>query len=134
MHCRFFRGGVVCTSRRSLPKCSTPGCRNRAELTCDYPVKRAAEPKRGDARLHRFHKRIFYVWYVDGDKVGLSESPPPLRLEEALRAPQEVTLAELAERSDPTCDRPVCSKCAVQRSGLDFCRTCVRGQVDEVIP
>ena len=59
--------GFICGSRRSAPKCSTPGCGKRADLECDAPVERNRVqdeplPKRGEARLHRLHNVVFYVW------------------------------------------------------------------------
>lgn len=121
MRCHFFPGGVVCTSRRSLPNCSTPGCRNKADKSCDHPVKRTKAPKAGDTRVHRTHRIVFYIHAIEGERVTLGTQPLALPGQRHGGAVQTVTLAELAERSDPTCDRPMCGLCAVQHGQLEYC-------------
>lgn len=125
MHCRLVAPGIiVCGSRRKLKDCSTPGCRNKAELACDHPIIRARslepKPKRGDCRLHREHKLLFFVWSVNPDgTLTVSQSDPGNEFRPAVL--QDVTEDRWFEVSDPTCDRPVCRRCAVQSGGLDYC-------------
>lgn len=123
MRCHFFPGGVVCTSGRNYPKCSTPGCRNRAPLSCDAPVQREnpPAPKRGDTRLHKEHKLVFYVWAVEGDQVEISQSPLPLPGQRRAHAPQKVSIADWFRKSDATCDRVLCPGCATKVGELDMC-------------
>lgn len=126
MRCTFFPGGVICSGRRSLPKCSTPGCRNRADKSCDAPVTREnpPAPKPGDTRLHREHKIVFYVWTVDAEAstVIIGQSPPPLPGQRPCIAPQKRSFAEWFAKSDATCDRPICSRCATEAGELDLCQ------------
>jgi hypothetical protein len=132
MRCTFLPGGViVCGSRGRLPSCSTPGCRGKGELSCDHAVKRDKPPKAGDARLHRTHGVVFYVWAIDGDEVTLSTAPLPVPGQRRSPGSQVVTLAELAERSDPTCDRPVCKRCAGHDGELDFCGAHARDRASQ---
>jgi hypothetical protein len=122
MRCTFHGNGVItCGSRGRLPSCSTPGCRGKGELSCDHAVKRDKPPKAGDARLHRKHGVVFYIWAVEGDEVTLSTAPLPVPGQRRSPASQVVTLAELAERSAPTCDRAVCRGCAVRVGEIDLC-------------
>lgn len=120
MRCQFLGGGViVCGGRQRLPNCSTPGCHGKGELSCDHPVTRNAQPKRGDTRVHKAHQVVFYVWTVNPDgTLTIASRPPPLRPE---RGAQTVTVAEWFAKSDATCDRPVCKACAVHVGTLDYC-------------
>lgn len=126
MRCTPFRSadgkvsGFVCGSRRQLPKCSSPDCSNRAELECDAPVERnrlqdEPRPKRGDARLHRLHNVVFYVWGLEGEAVRISTSQPGYGVS------QTVTIDEWYRKTIGTCDRPVCRRCAVRSGKLDLC-------------
>lgn len=114
--------GIVCTrGRGSLPACSTPGCRRKGRLECDHPVEREhpAVPKRGDARLHRKHGVVFYVWSVTGDQVTVSTGQPGASRSAGML--QTVSLADWWAKTSATCDRPICERCSVRRGGLDIC-------------
>lgn len=114
--------GFICGSRARLPKCSTPGCPGKGELECDAAVERKspAQPKRGDAGLHREHKVVFFVWSlsnVEGvDHVTISTAAPGHH-----GALQTVPVAEWFRKTTATCDKPVCRRCATSVDGLDFC-------------
>ncbi len=117
--------GFICGSRRSAPKCSTPGCGRRADLECDAPVERNRVqdeplPKRGDARLHRLHNVVFYVWsltQVEGiDHVTISTKQPGYG-----GTTQTVSVTEWHSKTIGTCDKPVCRSCAVRVGELDYC-------------
>lgn len=122
MRCHFFPGGVICTSRRSLPKCSTPGCRGRGELSCDAPVKREnpPAPKPGDTRLHLERRVVFYVWAVNGDEVAIGTTELPISGRGA-KKPQRVSITDWFRKTEATCDRPVCRGCAGHDGRLDLC-------------
>ncbi len=118
-------GAIVCGSRSRLPKCSTPGCSGKGELECDAPVERNRVqdeplPKRGDARLHRLHNVVFYVWslkQVDGvDHVTISMRPPGHG-----GVLQTVPVSEWHAKTIGTCDKPVCRRCAARVGELDYC-------------
>lgn len=56
MICRTIAAGpvtvIVCGSRARAPKCSVPGCAERAEFECDAPVaRRTGASKTCDAKL-----------------------------------------------------------------------------------
>jgi hypothetical protein len=110
--------GIAC-GRVDFKKCSTPGCTNHANKLCDYPVERNDPPKRGDARLHREHKLIFYVWTVDEHEVTISQKPPGGFGTGVL---QTVPIADWFAKSQATCDRPTCQKCSVSVGpDRDYC-------------
>lgn len=122
--------GFICGSRQHLPKCSTPDCSNRAELECDAPVERnrledEPRPKRGDARLHRLHNVVFYVWAVEGESVRISTSQPGSGVS------QTATIDEWLRKTVATCDRPVCRRCAVRQGKLDICPAHARAAAKE---
>lgn len=124
--------GFVCGSRTRRPKCSTPGCGRAADLECDAPVERnrvqdEPGPKLGDARLHRLHNVVFYVWAVEGESVRISTSPRP-----GYGVSQTTTILEWLSKTVGTCDRPVCRGCAVKSGKLDFCAAHGRQQARSV--
>lgn len=119
---------IVCGSRRTRT-CSVKGCRRQATVDCDYPVEREpGEPKRGDARLHKERRVIFYVWSTTGTHVNISTKPPGSRSAGVL---QTVTVEEWHRKSSATCDKPVCSRHAVRDGGLDYCPSCAEGHADQ---
>lgn len=131
MPCRTFHDNsgkpvaIVCGPVRR-PKCSTLGCRRSAGLECDHPVERPADsealPKRGDARLHRERKVVFYVWSlvsVEGvDHVTISTHQPGSRCSGVL---QTVSVDDWFRKTMATCDRALCERCAVKVGSLDVC-------------
>lgn len=128
MRCTWLAPNVVVCGTSGGRRCSTPGCARVGELACDHPVKRDTPPKVGDARLHRVHRVIFYIWLIEGDEVTVGKRRPGHRY--AGRC-QVVTLAELAERSDPTCDKPVCKRCAGRDGELDYCGAHARAREEQ---
>jgi hypothetical protein len=114
--------GFICGSRQRAPKCSTPGCNRSADLECDAPVERNGQrlPRRGDARLHREHSVVFYVWRlvsVEGvDHVEVSTAQPGHH-----GTRQTVSVDDWFRKTTATCDRPVCCSCAVRSGTLDLC-------------
>jgi hypothetical protein len=110
---------IVCTSGDRRKPCATPGCRGRADLVCDHPVERRDEAKRGDSRLHKEHKLLFFVWSVNGDTVTISQQDPATTFRPGIT--QTVPIADWLAKADATCDRPVCSRCAVRVGDLDLC-------------
>jgi hypothetical protein len=114
--------GFICGPRRRSPKCSTPDCSRSSELECDAPVARKDErlPRRGDARLHREHSVVFYVWQlvsVEGvDHVEISTAQPGHH-----GTRQTVSVDDWFRKTSATCDRPVCRRCAVRSGSLDLC-------------
>jgi len=100
--------GIAC-GRTPHKKCSTPGCTHHADKLCDHPIERNDPPKRGDVRLHREHRVLFHVWAVEGDAVTIAQQPPGSRCVHV----QTVTRADWFAKSAATCDRPICSRCAV---------------------
>lgn len=120
MHCTNPAPGVwLCGSRPKRKRCSTPNCGNWSELECDHPVTRKTKPtpERGDARLHREHKRIFYVWHCEDDQVSVSQTAPGLQHPVL----QHVTVEDWFAKTDATCNRPICRSCAVRVGELDYC-------------
>lgn len=110
--------GIVCGIR--APRCSTPGCGRKAELECDHAVQRKTppkRPKRGDARVHREHRVIFYVWRVEGEQVNISIAQPGKH-----GTIQTVPIADWFAKTDATCDRPICSGCCVRVGRLEYCQ------------
>jgi len=140
-----FPGGtaIVCRSER-YQQCSTPGCRNHARLLCDFPVKRGGVPKYGDARTHRKSGRVWYVWNVDGNAMVIAQAEPPKRSFAAKRrwpktGAVDTTPADWFAKTVATCDRRICSGCALV-TGKDrhYCKpharffdVQIRGQVGE---
>jgi hypothetical protein len=129
VRCQFLGGGViVCGGRQRLPNCSTPGCRRKGELSCDHPVQRNAQPKRGDTRVHKEHQIVFYVWWLhpeQGDVITIGAKPPPLP-GSSKRGGQTIPIADWFAKSDATCDRPVCSSCSTRVGQLDLCQAHAR--------
>ena len=108
---------IVC-SRHERRRCSTVGCHSNATLQCDHPVKREpGTPKRGDTRLHRASGVTFYVRAVD-------EVRREVTISRAARSAsfQVVSFADWHAKSDATCDRAICSACAVRvGANLHYC-------------
>jgi len=111
--------GIAC-GRIPHRKCSTPGCSNHAGKLCDYPVERNDPPKRGDARLHREHNLLFYVWGVEGGSITISQRDPGAG--SGCGVTQTVTVADWFAKSRASCDRPTCHKCSVSVGpDQDYC-------------
>lgn len=112
---------IVCTRRRERRKrCSTPGCHNWADRECDHPVKKRTTPtpKAGDARLHREQQAIFWVHAVLPDgKLSVS----PTSVDDPKPKTTAVTVEAWLAKTDATCCRPVCSRCAVRVGRLEYC-------------
>jgi hypothetical protein len=113
MRCHFLgQGVIVCGGRPRAPNCSTPGCRRKGSLECDCPVERPdTMPKVGDARLHKTHRRVFYVRAVHR-----------YRIDEAAGRSLRRCASDWFAKTSATCDRPICDGCAVDVEGLDYCR------------
>jgi hypothetical protein len=135
MRCSFIAPNIIaCGSRPARKRCSTPGCRRAADLACDYPIIRARSleptPKRGDARLHRQHRVLFFVWSVSlegSGSVSICQQDPNTELRPGKL--QDASFEDWFAKTDPTCDRPVCSRCTVNGGGgLDFCGAHVRAR------
>ncbi len=118
---------IVCGRRQPRKRCSTPGCGALADLECDWAVagRPKPTPKRGDARVHRKHGIVFYVHEVqtnpddpDDHLICIATSQPGAR---PIKSPQTVTEEDWYFKTDATCDRPVCRRCAVRSGTLDFC-------------
>jgi hypothetical protein len=111
-------GVWICGARSRRKRCSTPNCGGYSELECDAPVqKRPGTPKVGDARLHRERQAIFYVHRIDGESLHISSKSTDVP-----GAPlQQVTREEWFAKTDATCDRPICRRCAVRVGRLDYC-------------
>ena len=109
--------GFACGPAHRRPKCSTPGCNGRGELECDAVVERPrTAPTRDDIRLHRKHQLPFRILSVDTGAGQVSVSRHDGR-----GVLQVVTIDEWFAKTDATCDRPVCRRCAVSVGGLDYC-------------
>lgn len=107
---------ITCTSGRKTKSCSTPGCGGRGTQECDHPVKREGTPKVGDARLHVERKVIFYIRAIEGDTLKVSTQPPG-----GSGLVQTTTIAEWFAKTDATCSRAMCKRCAVRVGGLEYC-------------
>ena len=74
----------------------------------------------GDARVHLEHKRVFYVRMIHSDgTVSVSLVPPGSK---EIRALRNVSVADWFLKTAPTCDEPVCARCAKQDGALDLCK------------
>jgi len=114
--------GFVCSSGRGArPRCSTPRCRRAARLECDAAVDRPHPdvPRRGDARLHREHRVIFYVWSVRETEVTVSTGAPGTGCARGVL--QTVPLADWWAKTTATCDAALCEQCATRIGALDYC-------------
>ncbi len=120
---------IVCGPRTRRRKCSTPGCARPTDLECDAAVERKPVggvdpcPQRGDARVHKVHGIVFYVWRVVGDygfdaQVVISTKQPGSRCG---GTQQTVSTSEWFAKTSATCDRPVCVRCVVRQGQLDLC-------------
>jgi hypothetical protein len=123
MVCRTIRSpdgralGVACGPKPRRPKCSTPGCNGRGELECDAVVERPREaPKRDDVRLHKKHQLPFRILAVD-----TAAGQVTVTRHDGGGALQAVSIDEWFSKTDATCDRPVCRRCAVSVGSLDYC-------------
>lgn len=106
--------GIVCGST-PYKRCSVPGCGKHADLVCDHPVQRRGTPKVGDTRVLRASGELLYLREIVSGRV--------LRVSTAELGGKvrEISMEAWINEADSTCDRPICSGCAVRVDGRDYC-------------